>query len=289
MHKTGTVIKGIGGFYYVDLGEQVVECRARGRFRLDKASSPLVGDSVVIAPDDGYVLEIAPRKNSFIRPPIANIDCMVIVATVAHPVTDTFFIDKITAIARFKGITPIICINKTDIEDSEKLYGIYSAAGLNALKVSAETGQGIDLLKAFLHGKISAFAGHSGVGKSSLLNIICPKDDFEIGGLSEKIKRGRNTTRHTQLYALEGGGFVADTPGFSSFDIAMLDDITLDALPGCFDEFEPHLGECRYTSCSHTKEAGCAVLAAMEQGQVPQLRHASYVKLYEQIKDIKKY
>ena len=282
--SAGTVVKGIGGFYYVDVGSRVVECRARGRFRLDKKKSPLVGDNVVIAVDDGYVLEICTRKNSFIRPPIANIDCLVIVATVANPITDTFFIDKITTIASFKDITPIVCINKTDLDESEKLFDVYSSAGIKTLKVSAVSGQGIDELKQAITGKISAFAGHSGVGKSSLLNIICPKDNFEIGELSQKISRGKNTTRHTQLYPLDCGGFVADTPGFSSFDIAMLDDITPKSLPHCFAEFEQYLNDCRFNDCSHTKEEGCAVLGAMAESKISRLRHSSYVRLYEQVK-----
>ena len=286
----GMILKGIGGFYYVDTGEIVVECRARGRFRKNK-EKPLPGDRVEIdigADATGYVTKILPRTSELLRPPVANLDCIVAVISQAPPVTDLFLIDKITVIACHKKIEPVICINKCDLEQGEALFETYSGAGFATFRISAETGEGVAALREHIRGKFSVFTGNSGVGKSSLLNRLCPDFHFEVGDIS-RINRGRNTTRQVEIVRMADGTMLADTPGFSSFDTERMDMVYKEELERAFPEFEPYLGQCRFTGCAHVKEKGCAVRAAVESGRIGPSRYESYCMLYQSVKDIQEW
>lgn len=288
----GIILKGIGGFYYVDTADGLIECKARGRFR-KTVGKPIVGDRVTleVQPEDGtgYLLDIAPRKNSLVRPAVANLDLVVAVASAAPPVTDPFLIDKVTAIAVHKEIGALVVINKTDENPGDELFETYQKSGIDVLRVSALTGEGIDELKARLRGRVAAFAGNSGVGKSSVLNRIDPQFGAEVGAISDRIGRGKHTTRHVELHPIEGGGYIADTPGFSSFETEQMDLVLAEDLQYAFPEFEPYIGQCQFTGCAHVKEKGCAVLAAVAAGEIAKSRHESYVKLYDSVKDLKQW
>lgn len=285
----GRIIKALSGFYYVDVGaDGPVACRARGRFRHEKVS-PLVGDRVEISvtgSGEGTVDAIEPRDNSFTRPAVANIDQLVIIASGAIPVTDPFLIDRMTAIAHAKGCACVICLNKADLVRAEDLFAVYTRAGFLTLHISAESGEGVDSLKEIIAGKVSAFTGNSGVGKSSILNMLSPELGLQVGEVSQRLGRGRHTTRHVELFPV-AGGYVADTPGFSSFDVERMECIRKEDLAACFQEFQPYLDQCRFVGCSHTKEKGCAVLEAVQSGAVPKSRHESYVRLYRQAQERK--
>lgn len=290
MYMDGRILKGIGGFYYVDTTQGLVECKARGKFR-KTIGKPIVGDLVEleVQPDGtGYLLEIRSRKNSLIRPAVANLDLIVIVATEASPKTDPFLIDKVIAIAENKGIEPCVVLNKCDLDPSDTLYRTYQKVGIPVFRVSAQTGEGIAALRAYLQGKAAAFAGNSGVGKSSLLNCLIPDFGAETGAISDRIGRGKHTTRHVELVPYQGG-YIADTPGFSSFDTEQMDLVLREDLQYAFREFEPYLMQCQFTGCAHVKEKGCAIRAAVAAGEIPQSRYDSYVKLYESVKDLKEW
>ncbi len=285
--STGMIMKALSGFYYVDPGDgALVACRARGKFR-HKKITPLVGDRVeitILEDGSGMVDEILPRKNEFVRPAVANIERLVIIVSKAIPVTDPFLIDRMTSLAEGKGCESVICINKCDLERADELYEIYRSVGFPTVRVSAETGEGIAELSGLIAGKVCAFTGNSGVGKSSILNALEPGFSLSVGEVSEKLGRGRHTTRHVELFRLQNGAVVADTPGFSSFDTDQTEIRRKDALAQTFREFKPYLDDCRYVGCAHVKEKGCAVREALKQGKIPHSRHASYVRLYEQAK-----
>jgi len=278
----GIIFKATGGFYYVESGAGTVECRARGRFRLENIT-PLVGDRVEFNPTEcgkGFLTRIFERKNEFVRPPIANIDKMVIVASGAIPVTDPYLVDRMTALSFRNGCEPIVCINKCDIDPARRLLHIFSSAGLRTVKTSAETGEGLGALQEAIRDSVCAFTGNSGVGKSSILNAIEPGFRISVGDVSKKLGRGRHTTRHVELYKLSGGAIVADTPGFSAFDTGRI--AAKEELQHLFPDFEPYLGRCRFPDCAHIKEPGCEVLGALHGGKIQRTRWESYVKLYEQ-------
>lgn len=284
----GMILKALSGFYYVDDGQQLITCRARGKHRHEKLT-PLVGDRVRfthLEDGKGALDEILPRKNEFQRPAVANIDQLVIIASQATPVTDPFLIDRVVSIAEGRGCACIICINKCDLESGEELEAIYTKAGIQTLRVSAETGEGIQKLKELISGKVSAFTGNSGVGKSSILNALEPGISLQTGDVSEKLGRGRHTTRHVELFRLSCGAVVADTPGFSSFDTDKMELRRKEELQHTFREFRPYLDQCQFQNCAHIKEKGCAVLAAVKSGAIGQSRHQSYIRLYEQAKAI---
>lgn len=285
----GMILKALSGFYYVDDGTGILTaCRGRGKLRHEKLT-PLVGDRVSFTPLDngqGALDAILPRKNEFYRPAVANIDQLVIIAAQATPVTDPFLIDRVIAIAEGRGCESIVCINKCDLAPGEDLARIYEQAGFPTLRVSAETGEGMDRLRELIAGKASAFTGNSGVGKSSILNALEPGIALKTGGVSEKLGRGRHTTRHVELFRLSCGGIVADTPGFSSFDVDKMELCRKEELAGRFREFAPYVDQCRFQDCAHVKEKGCAVLAAVKAGEIAKSRHESYVRLYEQAKQI---
>ena len=283
----GIIFKALSGFYYVDCDGECYSCRARGKFRHEKLS-PLVGDRVNITPQpdhSGTVEAILPRKNQFQRPAVANIDHLIVVASGATPVTDPFLIDRVVAVAERRGCESVICFNKWDLEQPQDLYEIYRAAGFSTLRVSAETGEGLEELSALISGKVCAFTGNSGVGKSSLLNALEPAFDLQVGEVSQKLGRGRHTTRHVELFRLKNGAVVADTPGFASFEEDGFG-CPPEELQYAFREFAPYLDGCRFVDCSHTKEKGCAVLEALEAGKIARSRHDSYVRLYQQAKEI---
>ena len=278
----GVIIKALSGFYYVKTESGTVECRARGRFRLD-GSSPLVGDRVEISLDangKGRVDKLLPRKNFFIRPAVANIDLLIAVASEVNPVTDPFLIDRVTAFAEHMGCEVLICINKSDAARVSRLRDIYATSGYRVIETSAVTGEGVEELRGCIAGKVCAFSGNSGVGKSSLLNALEPGLGIETGVVSEKVGRGRHTTRHVEIFPA-GGAFVADTPGFASFDMEQLPPIPKEELQFCFPEFGPYIGKCRFDDCAHLKEPGCAVREAMDEGKINASRHLSYARLYE--------
>ena len=278
----GVIIKALSGFYYVKTESGTVECRARGRFRLD-GSSPLVGDRVEISLDangKGRVDKLLPRKNFFIRPAVANIDLLIAVASEVNPVTDPFLIDRVTAFAEHMGCEMLICINKSDAARVSRLRDIYATSGYRVIETSAVTGEGVEELRGCIAGKVCAFSGNSGVGKSSLLNALEPGLGLETGVVSEKLGRGRHTTRHVEIFPA-GGAFVADTPGFASFDMEQLPPIPKEELQFCFPEFGPYIGKCRFDDCAHLKEPGCAVREAMDEGKINASRHLSYARLYE--------
>ena len=287
----GVILKGIGGFYYVDTEIGLIECKARGKFR-HNSQTPTVGDKVVvekIQDQKGYLKEILPRKNKLIRPAICNIEALVVVVSQAPPKTDTFLIDKVCAIAQNQDIEVVIFINKIDIDEAINLQTIYTQVGYKVIKGSATTGEGIDELATEIKGKIVAFTGNSAVGKSSILNQIDDQFDLKVGGMSEKIGRGKHTTRHVELLKTKEGSYVADTPGFSSFDTTQMDLVLKDNLQHTFIEFDPYIGLCKFSSCSHTKEKGCAILDALSKGEISKSRHENYIKLYDTVKDIKEW
>lgn len=287
----GRIEKALSGFYYVNTGKRTVPCRARGKFRKE-GLSPLVGDWVEIqelADGSGSVTAIEPRKCEFLRPAVANIDQLVVIASEAIPVSDGYLIDRVCAIAELKGCGVVICVNKCDLKSGEALAEIYEKVGYPTVCVSAATGAGINTLRSLIAGRLSAFTGNSGVGKSSILNRLCPSFGIETNEVSAKLGRGRHTTRHVELFHLDETTLVADTPGFSSFDTAEMDLALKQALPETFREFRPYLNGCRFVGCSHTGEKGCAVCQAVERGEISRCRHESYIRLYEELKPLKEW
>ena len=279
----GVIVKALSGFYYVNTGSELVECKARGKFRLD-GTSPLVGDRVSLSIDangKGRIEQLKERKNWFIRPAVANIDALVFVAANTNPVTDPFLVDRVSVIAAEAGCELVICVNKTDIDPGDELFEVFTKAGFKVVRTSAETGEGMEELLKALSGKICAFTGNSGVGKSSILNKLIPGVHIETGEVSEKLGRGKHTTRHVQLYELGKDTFVADTPGFASFEIEMMTVISKEQLQYDFIDFAPYIGRCRFNDCAHLKEPGCAVTQALEQGYIMPSRYKSYQRLYE--------
>ena len=268
----------------------LVNCRARGILRKD-GQSPLTGDMVQITVErgKGMVEQILPRRNSFVRPAVANLDALVVFAANVNPVTEPFLIDRVAAIAGDQEVPVYLCINKGDLDPALDLVRIYTNAGFRVIQTSAETGEGVEELRMLLRGKLTAFTGNSGVGKSSVLNRLCPELALPVGEVSEKLGRGRHTTRHVELYTLEEDTYVADTPGFSSFDTDQMDVILKENLQYGFPDFGAFIGSCQFHDCSHRKEPGCAVTAAVAAGQIEPTRYDSYLRLYEKASQIKQW
>lgn len=285
----GIIIKAISGFYYVSDDEKTYECKARGSFR-ESGVSPLVGDRVEFEQTQekkGLVTAVLPRKSLLSRPPVANIDKLFIVSSYKKPAPNAYIIDKLTALAEYKEIEPIIVFNKCDIGGFEDWERIYKTAGFKVFTVSAESGEGIEYLKNELKNFVSAFTGNSGVGKSSILNALFGEMKLETGAVSDKLGRGRHTTRHTELFALPEGGFVADTPGFSSLEYDCADYEFKENLVYYFRDLKQYADGCRFTSCTHTCEKGCDIIRAVQNGEVAESRHRSYIALFEELKDLK--
>ena len=285
---TGRILRSISGFYDVQTPSGLVNCRGRGILRKD-GQSPLTGDMVEITVErgKGMVERILPRRNRFVRPAVANLDALVVFAANVNPVTEPFLIDRVAAIAGDQEVPVVLCINKCDLDPALDLKKIYTNAGFRVVCASAETGEGVEELRQLLRGKLTAFTGNSGVGKSSMLNRLCPELALPVGEVSEKLGRGRHTTRHVELYMLEEGTYVADTPGFSSFDTDQMDVILKENLQYAFPDFDPYIGECQFHDCSHRKEPGCAVTKAVKDGLVEPTRYDSYLRLYEKASQIK--
>ncbi|MBQ4617127.1 MAG: ribosome small subunit-dependent GTPase A [Clostridia bacterium] len=285
----GLILQGIGGFYYVEAADGVYECRARGSLR-KLGVTPLAGDRVRITVGEdgtGVLEEVLPRKNSLIRPPVANLDALVLIISMTDPEPSLPMIDRMIAVAEHKGMEPILVFNKTDLCDAAELETLYREAGFSVLSVCAMQPQTIAPLATLLRGKVCAFAGNSGAGKSSVLNVLDPSLDLEVGETSKKLGRGRHTTRSARLYPQDDGGYIADTPGFSSIDAQRLEHIDKEELASCFREFVPFLDGCRFTSCSHTVEKGCRLREALDNGDIAPSRHESYVALYAEAKEWK--
>ncbi len=285
---SGLIIKALSGFYYVLTDEGIVECKARGKFRNDRLT-PLVGDRVEITAADGKgtVDSIYERKNQLDRPPVANIDKLFIISSAVTPAPNMLLIDRLCALCEFKGIVPIIVFNKSDAGDVSSYADKYRRIGYKTIECSAVLGEGIDELLSELKDSVTAFTGNSGVGKSSLLNVLFPTLSLDTGEVSEKLGRGRHTTRHTELIPHAYGGFVADTPGFSSLEEDMKSIELKDALADCFPEFDEYIGLCRFSDCKHIGERGCAVCEALKNGCIDSERYASYITLYDELKDLK--
>lgn len=285
---TGRIVRSLSGFYDVKTDNGVITCRGRGSLR-HGGVSPLTGDMVeiTVVQGKGMIERILPRKNRFIRPAVANIDQLVIFAANVNPVTEPFLIDRVAAIAGDQNVDVIICINKCDLDPAEDLVRIYKNAGYPVILASAETGAGVDQLRQLLKGKFSAFTGNTGIGKSSMLNALSPGLMLDTGEVSQKLGRGRHTTRHVELYKLDDDTFVMDTPGFSSFDTEQMDIILKENLQYAFPDFAKHIGDCQFRDCSHRKEPGCSVVRALKAGEIEKSRYDSYVRLYEKAEQVK--
>ena len=279
---TGRIVRSLSGFYDVQTGDRVVTCRARGILR-KQGVSPLTGDMVEITVEHGkgMVERVLPRRNSFIRPAVANVDALVVFAANVNPVTEPFLIDRVAAIAGDQEVPVYLCINKCDLDPALDLVRIYENAGFRVICTSAETGEGVEALRRLIAGKLTAFTGNSGVGKSSILNRLAPQLALPTGEVSEKLGRGRHTTRHVELYCLGEDTYVADTPGFSSFDTDQMEVILKENLQYAFPDFGKYIGKCRFDDCSHRKEPDCAVRQAWETGEIEKTRYDSYLRLYE--------
>lgn len=288
---TGVIYKATAGYYYVYADGDHVTCRARGLMRKD-GRSPLVGDIAEFEPEGdgtGTITGFAPRKNQLIRPALANLDFMLIVLSVTDPLPNLPVADKLIAVLEHKDIEPVIVLTKTDLAasaDSIALADIYRQAGFTVFVVDSMTGTGVDALRDFISGHFCALCGNSGVGKSSLINALAPGSGLTTGETSKKLGRGRHTTRTVEVYGI-CGGFVADTPGFSTVEVARMSEIDKGMLAACFRDFTPYQGKCRFQDCAHLREAGCAVTAAVEAGEIPRSRHESYAIIYNEIKDLK--
>lgn len=284
----GVIVRLTGGFYYVDCNDDILECKARGKFR-NKGESPVVGDRVVVSvKSDGYhsVEGILKRKNHLVRPPLANLDALVIVISTVEPVPNTLVIDKLTAAAVDIGTIPYIVFSKTDLSDCNELTEVYKNAGFPTFAYSDGDQESVEIIRRSLAGKLVAFIGNSGVGKSTLINNLYPELKLKTGEISQKLGRGRHTTRTVELFKTDSG-YIADTPGFSTVDLERYHLVEREQLMYCFPEFEDYIGNCKFSSCMHTCEKGCAIIEAVNNGDISKSRHQSYVDMYTEIKDIK--
>ena len=287
----GILLKAVGGLYYAETPEGIFECKARGIFR-KRNISPCAGDKVVLTDISGntaVVNEILPRKNSLIRPPLANLDYIVFVISTCEPSPNLMLLDKFLAIAEFKKIKSIIAVTKLDLQKNSDLADIYRNSGAELLEIDYDSPDSYMKLYDMTAGSITAFTGNTGVGKSTLLNHIDENLALRTGEISRKLGRGRHTTRNVELYKLSNGGYIADTPGFSTFETQKYDIILKEELADCFPEFRQYEGKCRFQDCSHTKEKGCEILEAVRNGLIPESRHSSYLEMYEEAKQIKEW
>ncbi len=286
----GIVTKLIGGTYSVCASDAIYECKARGVFR-KRGIAPVCGDNVEIEADNdmAVITKVYERRSFIVRPPLANLDCLVLVNSVVSPSVNLEIVDKFSAVAVHKGIEPIIVFTKTDIENAGEFADIYISSGFKTFCINNNNAEDAKPLKDYLRGKISAFTGNTGVGKSSLINNMFGEIIVDTNEISQKLGRGKHTTRHTELYPIDGGGYIADTPGFSTFETNKYEIIKKEELVFCFPEFERHLGKCRFLDCTHTGEPQCGIIKAVEAGEIKQSRYQSYKKMYEEAKNIKEW
>ena len=297
---TGRIVKSTGGLYRVEIGGEgadktgeTVDCRAKGAFRRDKLI-PLTGDKVrlrVTRTGEGFITEILTRKNSLIRPAVANVDTLVLVIASAHPDPDLYILDKLTAIAAFNGIDTVLVINKCDLKNADELKKLYHTAGIPAFCLSASEPEAshavLEQIRTLMHGKTCFFSGASGVGKSSLLNALYPSLlKLETGEISRKIARGKHTTRVTELFKVDESTYIGDTPGFSMVDVAGFNLLTSEGLLDSFPDIAAFAHGCRYTDCTHLCEDGCKVVEAVKDGKIAPTRHESFVRLYKELKAV---
>ena len=283
----GYIVKGIGGFYYVKTPDGIVECKPRGIFRKQKIT-PVAGDEVTLETENGasVIAQIAPRKNVFVRPPVANLDVLFLVASTTQPTPSTLVLDKLSAIAVDKGVQPVIVCTKGDLAEAEFLRSAYEKSTLPFIRIDYGSGAGLDEVKQWISGRLCAFCGNSGVGKSTLLNALLPDAARETSAISQKLGRGRHTTREVTIFEAFGGR-IADTPGFASLEANRAGFIPKENLEHAFPEFGPYLGQCQFTGCSHRTEKGCAVRQALAEGKLSQTRYDSYCAMYDEVKDVK--
>lgn len=283
---SGIITKCLGGLYTVESPDGIYECKARGVFR-SKGISPSVGDRVGLT--DGVISSIESRRNFIIRPPLANLDQLIFVVSTVSPAPNYLILDKFIAVAEYKGIAPLLVITKTDLGDASPIKEIYGRIGITVLEADYDSPESIEAVRQALKGKVSAFTGNSGAGKSTLLNAVDPTLDIPTAEISRKLGRGRHTTRHAQLYKLAEGGYIADTPGFSTFETGRYDVIRKEELAGCFREFDGLTDQCQFRDCSHTCEKGCAVVEALGRGEISASRHSSYCAMYEEARQLKEW
>lgn len=278
----GYIVKGIGGFYYVKTPDGIVECKPRGIFRKQKIT-PVAGDEVTLETENGaaVIAQIAPRKNVFVRPPVANLDVLFLVASTTQPTPSTLVLDKLSAIAVDKGVQPVVVCTKSDLAEADFLANAYAKSTLPFIRIDYESGAGLDEVKQWINSRLCAFCGNSGVGKSTLLNALLPDAARETSAISQKLGRGRHTTREVTIFEAYGGR-IADTPGFASLEAQKLCRIPKEDIQHTFPEFEPYFGQCRFTGCSHRAETDCAVRQAVEEGKISKTRYASYLAMYEE-------
>ncbi len=285
--RNGIIIKAVGGLYTIESLDGIYECKARGIFRKHNIS-PMVGDNVSFS-DEMVITNISTRKNFIVRPPLANLDQLVFVVSTCKPAPNLTLLDKFIAVAEYKNITPIVVITKTDLDSFDNVMNIYSSIGIKSIPVDYSNPDTVKAVEDILKDKVSAFTGNTGAGKSTLLNAVDNTLDIPTGEISEKLGRGRHTTRHACLYKLKNGGYIADTPGFSTFETNKYDIIRKDELSLCFREFAEYSDNCRFKDCSHTAEKGCAVLNAVNDGEISQSRHSSYCEMYQEAKLLKEW
>lgn len=289
----GIILRGIGGFYYVETSNGIIECKPRGIFRKNKFK-PVAGDYCHISVGEdgkGTIEKVDERKNFLLRPPVANVDTLYFVVSVTEPLPNFPVLDKLIAIAEYKEIEPVIVVTKNDLVGdvnsvADEIYSIYTKAGFDVYLIDYDNLSTVDAIKSTMAGKLSAFCGNSGVGKSTLLNAIDPRLDINTSEISQKLGRGRHTTRDVFLYPLKSGGYIADTPGFSTIEVGRFDVILKDQVQYCFREFKDYLGKCKFIDCLHTVENGCAILEAVQNGEISKQRHKDYVAMVEDAKKI---
>ncbi len=290
----GKIVKGIAGFYYVHVvGSGVYECKAKGVFRKEKIK-PLVGDNVLIEvlseeKKEGNITQILERSNELIRPAVANIDQVLLVFAIARPEPHFNLLDRFLVMMEGKDLPVVLCFNKSDLVDDEKveeIRSIYEPAGYPLIFVSAEQNENIEEVKEALRGKTTAIAGPSGVGKSSIINILQPEANMETGSISRKIERGKHTTRHSEIFPIDESSYIMDTPGFSSLYI---NDFEKEDLKYHFPDFAPYEGQCKFNGCDHVHEPDCAVKQAIRDGKIHRSRYKSYLEMYEEIKNTRRY
>ncbi len=284
--ETGIICKAVGGAFTVYAGGEYIRCAARGVFR-NRSTCPVVGDRVEFTRADGGVItRILPRRNLLIRPHMANLDQILFVVAAADPVPNYYILDQLLVVAEYLSIRPLLAVTKTDLAAADELTAVYRTAGYPVLTVDPRDPAAVEALRPYLTGKITAFTGNTGVGKSTLLNRLDQKLELPTGDTSKKLGRGRHTTRSVELFPLEGG-LAADTPGFSSVDFLSYQHIAKEELAGCFPEFAPYVDHCRFPDCSHRQEPDCTVQGAVAAGKIPASRYRSYLEMYRQAEQYK--